>query len=145
MAGWRVGMAVGSEEFIKIILQVKSNMDSGMFLGIQKGAIEAFKLSKEWFHEQNSIYKKRRDIVWEIFNKLDCSFDKSKSGLFVWAKLPNGRNSEEFIDELLYKKNIFIAPGTVFGTNGEGYIRASLCVTEEVLLEVLNRLTVVKI
>jgi len=145
MAGWRVGMAVGAQEFIKTILQVKSNMDSGMFLGIQKGAIEAFKLSKEWFMEQNLIYKKRRDLVWEIFNKLDCSFDKSKSGLFVWAKLPKGRNSEEFIDELLYKKNIFIAPGTVFGTNGEGYIRASLCVNEEVLLEVLNRLTAVKI
>jgi LL-diaminopimelate aminotransferase len=145
MAGWRVGMVVGAAEIIKAILQVKSNMDSGMFLGIQKGAIEALKLSSDWFGKQNSIYKKRRDLVWEIFNKLNCTYDKSKGGLFVWAKLPKGRNSEEFIDELLSKNDIFLAPGTIFGTNGEGFIRASLCVTEEVLLEVLNRLSIVKI
>jgi aspartate/methionine/tyrosine aminotransferase len=145
MAGWRVGMVVGAAEIIKTILQVKSNMDSGMFLGIQKGAIEALKLSSDWFEKQNSIYKKRRDLVWKIFNKLNCTYDKSKGGLFVWAKLPKGRNSEEFIDELLREKDIFLATGTIFGTNGEGFIRASLCVTEEVLLEVLNRLSIVKI
>ncbi|MBL4724076.1 MAG: aminotransferase class I/II-fold pyridoxal phosphate-dependent enzyme [Lutibacter sp.] len=145
MAGWRVGMVVGDSEIINTILQVKSNMDSGMFLGIQKGAIEAFKLSDEWFESQNDIYKRRRELVWGIFKKLDCTFDKSKSGLFVWAKLPKGRKSEEFIDELLLKKEVFIAPGTIFGTNGEGFIRASLCVTEEILSEVLNRLTTVKI
>ncbi|PHS53550.1 MAG: aminotransferase [Lutibacter sp.] len=144
MAGWRVGMVVGSAEIIKTILQVKSNMDSGMFLGIQKGAIEALKLSKDWFEKQNSIYKKRRDLVWEIFNKLNCTYDRSKGGLFVWAKLPKGRKSEEFIDDLLNEKNIFLAPGTIFGTNGEGYIRASLCVTAELLSEVITRLSIVK-
>ena len=119
-------------------------MDSGMFLGIQKGAIEALKLSKDWFEKQNSIYKKRRDLVWEIFNKLNCTYDRSKGGLFVWAKLPKGRKSEEFIDDLLNEKNIFLAPGTIFGTNGEGYIRASLCVTAELLSEVITRLSIVK-
>lgn len=140
MAGWRVGMVVGDAEIIKIILQVKSNMDSGMFLGIQKGAVEALKLSTEWFESLNEIYLKRREVVWRIFDTLNCTYDKSIGGLFVWAKIPGGITSEEITDKLLYEKDVFITPGTVFGSNGEGYIRASLCVTEEVLNEVLNRL-----
>ena len=139
MAGWRVGMVVGNSEILKTILQVKSNMDSGMFLGIQKGAIEALKLSKDWFLNQNEIYKKRRELVWKIFEALKCSYDKNTIGLFVWAKLPEGAFSESFTDELLYKKDIFIAPGTIFGSNGEGYIRASLCVSTNQLEEVLER------
>ncbi|WP_456424135.1 pyridoxal phosphate-dependent aminotransferase [Lutibacter sp.] len=141
MAGWRVGMVVGASEIIKTILQVKSNMDSGMFLGIQKGAVEALKLSANWFEKQNSIYKKRRIIVWQIFDALGCTYDKNIVGLFVWAKLPKGKKAEEFTDTLLYKKEVFITPGTVFGSNGEGYIRASLCVNSTVLKEVLTRLT----
>lgn len=141
MAGWRVGMVVGDAEIIKTILQVKSNMDSGMFFGIQKGAVEAFKLGNDWFEDQNEIYTSRRNIVWKIFDALNCTYDKNIGGLFVWAKLPEGMKSEEITDELLYKKNVFITPGTVFGSNGEGYIRASLCVEESVLKEVLNRFT----
>jgi len=141
MAGWRVGMVVGASEIIKTILQVKSNMDSGMFLGIQKGAVEALKLSTSWFEEQDAIYKKRRAIVWRIFDALGCSYDTLIGGLFVWAKLPNGKTSEEFTDDLLYEKDVFITPGTVFGSKGEGYIRASLCVKSAVLEEVLSRLT----
>ena len=145
MSGWRVGMVVGDSEIIKTILQVKSNMDSGMFFGIQKGAVAAFKLSNDWFKSQNKIYKERRVLVWEIFNALNCTYDKKIGGLFVWAKLPKGIKSEEVTDELLYTKNVFITPGTIFGSNGEGYMRASLCVDVEVLKEVLNRLTTVKI
>ncbi|SNR80146.1 pyridoxal phosphate-dependent aminotransferase [Lutibacter flavus] len=145
MAGWRVGMVVGDAEIIKTILQVKSNMDSGMFYGIQKGAVEAFKLSKDWFKSQNEIYEERRSLVWEIFDSLNCTYNKNIGGLFVWAKLPEGIKSEEITDELLYTKNVFITPGTIFGSNGEGYIRASLCVDKNVLTEVLNRLTTVKI
>jgi len=141
MAGWRVGMVVGDAEIIKTILQVKSNMDSGMFLGIQKGAVEALKLSTEWFESLDEIYLKRRKVVWEIFDALGCTYDKNIGGLFVWAKIPEGINSEAITDKLLYEKDVFITPGTVFGSNGEGFIRASLCVTEEVLNEVLNRLT----
>ncbi|WP_457610604.1 pyridoxal phosphate-dependent aminotransferase [Lutibacter sp.] len=141
MAGWRVGMVVGDAEIIKTILQVKSNMDSGMFLGIQKGAVEALKLPTNWFKKQNSIYKKRRAAVWQIFDALECTYDKNMVGLFVWAKLPNGEKAEEFTDALLYEKEVFITPGTVFGTNGEGYIRASLCVDSAVLEEVLTRVT----
>ena len=145
MAGWRVGMVVGEASVIKTILQVKSNMDSGMFLGIQKGAIAALQSPNSWFEELNITYVKRRKIVWQIFDALQCSYNKKSAGLFVLAKLPKGENSIEFIDRLLHEKEVFIAPGTIFGSNGEGYIRASLCVSEKLLKEVLNRISTVKI
>lgn len=145
MAGWRVGMVVGDAEIIKTILEVKSNMDSGMFFGIQKGAAEALKLSEDWFLKQNEIYKKRQKAVWEIFDALGCTYNKNYGGLFVWAKLPKGKDATAFTDKLLYENDVFITPGNIFGSNGEGYIRASLCVSETVLKEVLNRLTRVEI
>ena len=141
MAGWRVGMVVGEASVIKTILQVKSNMDSGMFLGIQKGAIAALQSPNNWFEQLNKTYVKRREIVWQIFDVLQCTYNKKSAGLFVWATLPKGKNSIEFIDGLLHEKQVFIAPGTIFGSNGEGYIRASLCVSEQLLKEVLNRLS----
>ena len=141
MAGWRVGMVIGDAQIIKTILEVKSNMDSGMFFGIQKGAVEAFKLSSDWFQLQNKIYEQRRKLVWKIFDALNCTYDSSIGGLFVWAKIPKGESSEEITDRLLYEKDIFITPGTIFGSNGEGYIRASLCVDEIALNEVLKRVT----
>ena len=140
MAGWRVGMVSGNAEFIDAILKVKSNMDSGMFYGIQKGAVEALKLGKEWFNAQNEIYKKRRDLIFELADKLGCEYDKEGVGMFVWAKLPKGSTSAEiFIDEILLEKHIFITPGTIFGSNGEGYIRFSLCVKEEKIIEAIGR------
>ena len=144
MAGWRVGMVVGKGEIIKSILQVKSNMDSGMFLGIQKGAVEALNCSKEWFKKLNKTYIKRRKIVWGIFDMLDCSYNKESAGLFVWAKLPKGRSAMEYTDQLLKEKDVFMTPGSIFGKNGKGYIRASLCVSEADLSTVLQRLKVLK-
>lgn len=140
MAGWRVGMVLGSKEHIDQILKVKTQMDSGMFYGIQKGAIAALELSDEWFAAQNEQYQRRRKLIWELASALNCTFDKETSGLFVWAKLPEGKGSEEMIDELLYEKSIFIAPGTVFGNGGEGYIRFSLCVSEEQIKEAIKRI-----
>lgn len=145
MAGWRVGMVVGDAEIIKTILEVKSNMDSGMFFGIQKGAVEALKLSDDWFVQQNDIYKKRQKAVREIFDALGCTYNKNYGGLFVWAKLPEGKDATAFTDKLLYESDVFITPGNIFGSYGEGYIRASLCVSETVLKEVLNRLSTVEI
>ena len=144
MAGWRVGMVVGKGEIIKSILQVKSNMDSGMFLGIQKGAVEALNCSKEWFKKLNKTYIKRRKIVWGIFDMLDCSYNKESAGLFVWAKLPKGRSAMEYTDQLLKEKDVFMTPGSIFGKNGKDYIRASLCVSEADLSTVLQRLKVLK-
>ncbi|NLP58842.1 pyridoxal phosphate-dependent aminotransferase [Lutibacter sp. B1] len=145
MAGWRIGMVVGDAQIIKTILEVKSNMDSGMFLGIQKGAVEALKLSDDWFKKQDEIYKNRRKLVWQIFDALECTYNKNIGGLFVWAKLPKDADAKEFTDKLLYNNDVFIAPGTVFGTNGEGYIRASLCVSEEQLTQVLSKLITAKV
>lgn len=141
MSGWRVGMLVGSSKNIEKVLKVKSNMDSGMFYGIQKGAISALNLDSSWFEDLNKIYSKRRKLIWKLAEKLNCSFDKSSKGLFVWAKLPdNIKSSEKFIDKILNENKIFIAPGTIFGSNGEGYIRFSLCIDEHKIEEAINRI-----
>jgi LL-diaminopimelate aminotransferase len=140
MAGWRVGMVVGDSKHIDNVLKVKSNMDSGMFFGIQKGAIEALKCSNMWFVTLNSVYKQRRDLVWQLAEALNCTYDKNATGLFVWAKLPRFVKSEEFIDLILKNNHIFITPGTIFGSKGEGYIRFSLCASTEVLEEAIARL-----
>ena len=139
MSGWRVGMVLGNARYINEILKVKSNMDSGMFYGIQKGAIEALQLSDDWFVSQNKIYEERRDLIWKLADKLDASYDKNSTGLFVWAKIPEGKKSEEVTDSVLYDSDIFITPGTVFGSQGEGYIRFSLCVSSEVIKEAIRR------
>ena len=142
MAGWRVGMVLGNATCIDAVLKVKSNMDSGMFFGIQKGAIEALKSETSWFEEMNVIYKKRRVLTEQLAEKLGCKVYKEGVGLFVWAKLPKGITSaEKFIDEILHEKSIFITPGTIFGSNGEGYIRFALCVKEEKIDEAISRCT----
>jgi aspartate/methionine/tyrosine aminotransferase len=141
MSGWRVGMLVGSSKNIEKVLKVKSNMDSGMFYGIQKGAISALNLDSSWFEDLNKIYSERRKLIWKLAEKLNCSFDKNSKGLFVWAKLPeNIKSSEKFIDKILNENKIFIAPGTIFGSNGEGYIRFSLCIDEYKIKEAINRI-----
>jgi len=139
MAGWRVGMLLGNYELLNSVLKVKSNMDSGMFYGIQKGAIEALNSSKMWFVSLNSVYERRRKLVWKLATKLNCTLDENATGLFVWAKLPPFFKSEEFIDKLLKENNIFITPGTIFGSQGEGYVRFSLCATVEKLEEAIAR------
>jgi LL-diaminopimelate aminotransferase len=141
MAGWRMGMLSGSKENINHVIKVKSNMDSGMFYGIQQGAIAALQQPQSWFDHINAIYSERRKQVWKLAEAMGCSFDKNNSGMFVWAKLPEGHNdSESFIDQLLHDKHIFLAPGTIFGSAGQGYIRFSLCVDKSQIVEALNRL-----
>ena len=141
MAGWRIGMLSGSKENINHVLKVKSNMDSGMFYGIQQGAIAALQQPQSWFDHINAIYRDRREQVWKLAEAMDCTFSRDNSGMFVWAKLPDGQNnSERFIDQLLHKKHIFLAPGTIFGSAGQGYIRFSLCIDKGQIVEALNRL-----
>ena len=141
MAGWRVGMLLGKSSNIKSVLKVKSNVDSGMFYGIQKGAIKALRLSNNWFEDLNEIYRQRRVIAWKVADKLNAIYDKKAVGLFVWAKLPTDiQDIDVFLDKLLYEKNIFITPGKIFGSQGNRYIRISLCVEKLKLKESLNRL-----
>ena len=139
MAGWRVGMLTGSAEHLQNVIKVKSNMDSGMFYGIQKGAIEALNSSQNWFKDLNKIYTERRALVWKLATALNCTFETTTSGMFVWAKLSSEVKSEAFIDSLLHQHHIFIAPGTIFGSNGEGYIRFSLCAPKETIQTAINR------
>nr|WP_250149197.1 aminotransferase class I/II-fold pyridoxal phosphate-dependent enzyme [Flagellimonas sp. 389] len=140
MAGWRVGMVLGSSEHVTAVLKVKSNMDSGMFYGIQKGAITALESGGDWFEKLDDVYRKRRKLMFQLVDKLGTTYDKDAAGMFIWAKLPEGsKSSEDFIDEVLYDKHVFIAPGTIFGSNGEGYIRFSLCVEEEKIKEAIRR------
>lgn len=140
MAGWRVGMLAGSQKNINSVLKVKSNMDSGMFYPVQAGAVEALKLSGAWFEEQNKIYAKRKKKILELISELNCEVRDDQAGLFVWAKTPEGKTSEDIVNDLLYKKDIFIAPGFIFGSQGEGYVRFSLCASEEVIDEALKRI-----
>ena len=139
MAGWRIGFAVGNKEYISNILKVKSNIDSGMFLPLQLGAVSALSESKEWFKSLNKEYQKRRELVWVLAEKLNCKFSKNTAGMFVWAKISSTNNSKKFVDKLLNEKDIFVAPGVIFGSNGEGYIRISLCNTIENIKKAINK------
>lgn len=140
MPGWRVGMLSGREDWIASVLKVKSNMDSGMFLGIQKGAIAALKLGKTWFQDMNEHYENRRKLIWKLADLLNLTYQKNSGGLFVWCKVLEGQSAEELVDFLLYEKNIFITPGKIFGSVGESYVRFSLCMPEFKILEAINRI-----
>ncbi len=140
MAGWRVGILAGSQKNINSVLKVKSNMDSGMFYPLQAGAVQALKLSQSWFDDQNRIYEKRKELLLDLIEELNCEAADGQVGLFIWAKVPAGKSSADLVDGLLYEHDIFIAPGFIFGSQGEGYVRFSLCATEKVIEEALNRI-----
>ena len=145
MSGWRIGWVTGKTELIQSILKVKSNMDSGMFLPIQKAAISALNVSKDWIEQLNFTYSERRKVVWEILDKLDCSYSKDNVGLFVWASIPDKFDSAEiWINEILYNAKVFITPGFIFGSSGNKFIRVSLCNTTEILREALIRINNLK-
>ena len=141
MAGWRIGMVAGHSDYIKSVLKVKSNMDSGMFLAMQMAAVEALNNHESWYTAVNTVYIRRRKIVEEIMDLLNCRYDKTQVGLFVWGRIPEDiPDCESYIEEMLMKTLVFITPGFIFGGNGERYIRISLCATEEKLNEAKNRI-----
>ena len=140
MSGWRVGMVSGNKANITNILTVKSNMDSGMYYPIQKAAIAVLNSPNSWFDKMNDIYHERRVLVGKLADSLNCEYDDKSTGMFIWAKINNNIKSKEFTNELLYKYNIFIAPGDIFGSNGEGYVRFSLCATKELITKAIKRI-----
>ncbi len=143
MAGWRVGMMVGESKFIDAVLKVKSNFDSGMFYCVQYGAIRALASSHKWFETLNKEYYKRRKLAEEIASELNLSYSKNGVGMFIWCKmLDESLKSEDFVDHLLDKYNFFISPGSIFGSQGEGYVRISLCTETKNMNEVLKRLRI---
>lgn len=141
MAGWRIGMVAGKSDYIKNILKVKSNMDSGMFLPMQMAAVEALNNPESWYDTVNEAYIRRRKIVEEIMGTLNCKYDKTQVGLFVWGRIPEEiNNCEAYIEDILNKTNVFITPGFIFGKNGERYLRISLCANENRLKEAKERI-----
>ncbi len=142
MAGWRVGMLAGKAEFLSDVLRFKSNMDSGMFLPVQLAAVEALKADKEWYLDLNDEYRRRQQKVFVLLRLLGCTFDERQMGMFVWAKIPpQYKSGFELSDEILHGANIFITPGGIFGTQGDGYIRSSLCAREMVFEEAIKRVS----
>jgi LL-diaminopimelate aminotransferase len=127
-------------EFVEAVLKVKSNMDSGMFLGLQHAAVEALKNGSDWFTSLNKVYSDRKNVATRLLDVLGCTYAPKQSGLFVWAKAPDSiADVEKWIDEILYGTKVFITPGFIFGEAGRRYIRVSLCCTVEMFNEALAR------
>ena len=143
MPGWRVGMCASNELFISWILKIKSNIDSGTFRGIQLAAAEALNNNDEEWHRENNIdnYRRRRIIAEEIMDVLGCSYDKTQVGMFLWGKIPGKyADAEELTERILHEARVFVTPGFIFGTNGNRYIRISLCAKDEKMAEALERI-----
>ena len=145
MPGWRVGLCASNKEFISWILKVKSNIDSGTFRGLQLAAAEAYGNSDEWHHNANyTTYKRRREIAEEIMTTLGCSFDPNQVGMFLWGRIPDCyENCEELTEKVLHEARVFITPGFIFGSNGNRYVRISLCAKDENMRIALERIQTV--
>jgi LL-diaminopimelate aminotransferase len=158
MPGWRIGMAASNKQFIQWILRVKSNMDSGMFKGLQLAAVEALKAPDSWYKKINKVYGERRGLAAKILESIGCEVRKDQSGLFLWGRVKNARPTtgraakkeqntvvisagQKICDDLLHEKKIFLAPGFIFGSEGDNYIRISLCANKQMLVKALNKIT----
>jgi aspartate/methionine/tyrosine aminotransferase len=142
MPGWRVGLCATNAEFISWILKVQSNIESGTFRGIQLAAAEAYQNSDEWHRTYNiETYARRRRLAEQIMQALGCEFDKGQVGMFLWGRIPSIYNNvEELTERVLHEARVFITPGFIFGSNGERYIRISLCAKEEKIEQALERI-----
>ena len=145
MAGWRLGMLLGAEQRILEILRFKSNMDSGMFLPMQLAGAEALTLGKDWHDGLNKIYKERRTKVEALLDLLECSYSREQVGLFMWAKIPDAyADGYQLADKVLYGANVFITPGGIFGSEGDRYIRISLCGNIDRFEQAISRVKAMK-
>ncbi|MFC2036034.1 LL-diaminopimelate aminotransferase [Chloroflexota bacterium] len=140
MTGWRIGMVVGNAVMVDALKRVKSNLDSGIPLAIQHAAIEALSGSQKCVEEHNVIYQRRRDLVVDVLNKIGLNTKLPKAGLYVWAKIPEGYESEDFAADLLEQVGIVVTPGIGYGKSGEGYVRLSLTISDAGLVKGLSRL-----
>jgi len=141
MAGWRVGMLCGAKEKVDEVLRFKSNMDSGMFLPVQLAAAKALSLDKNWYDQVNSVYRKRREKVFQLLDALSCTYSKKQAGLFVWAKINDRfKDCYDCSDFILHNSYVFITPGAIFGSAGEKYVRVSLCATEGKIDDAIRRI-----
>ena len=140
MPGWRMAMLASNAQFVQWVLRVKSNIDSGQFKPMQYAAVEALSAPKEWYDNINQVYRSRRNLAGQIMRTLGCEYDEKQVGMFLWGKIPAGaKGSEAIADRVLYEANVFLTPGFIFGSQGERYIRISLCCKNETLEEALKR------
>ena len=140
MPGWRMAMLASNAQFVQWVLRVKSNIDSGQFKPMQYAAVEALSAPKEWNDNMNQVYRSRRNLAGQIMRTLGCEYDEKQVGMFLWGKIPAGaKGSEAIADRVLYEANVFLTPGFIFGSQGERYIRISLCCKNETLEEALKR------
>ena len=139
MAGWRVGMMLGAADVIKELLKVKSQMDSGMFRGIQEAAVRALQADASWYESLNAEYRRRQAVARRIMDTLGCVYDPAAGGLYVWGRVPSGTASE-LSDRILYEAGVFITPGFIFGSNGEHHVRISLCADVPTLEKAMDRI-----
>ena len=147
MPGWRVGMCASNPEFISWILKIKSNIDSGTFRGIQLAAVEALNTNDDAWHKEYNVenYRRRRKIAEEIMTVLGCTFDPSQVGMFLWGKIPKKyANVEDLTERILHEARVFVTPGFIFGSNGQRYLRISLCAKDEKMAEALQRIKALK-
>ena len=147
MPGWRVGMCAYNPEFISWILKIKSNIDSGTFRGIQLAAAEALNTNDDAWHKEYNVenYRRRRKIAEEIMTVLGCTFDPSQVGMFLWGKIPEKyANVEDLTERILHEARVFVTPGFIFGSNGQRYLRISLCAKDEKMAEALQRIKALK-
>lgn len=147
MAGWRVGMVAGHPEYLKSVLRFKSNMDSGQFQPVQLAAVQALNLPAAWYQSLNDMYLERQKVAFQILESLDCVFNPQQQGMFVWAKIPDHYDDcYALSDELLYERHVFLTPGGIFGSNGNRYVRISLCsdvaTLQTALYQIQNALSV---
>lgn len=141
MSGWRIGMIAGEPEVIANVLKVKSNMDSGIFKPLQMAAAKALAEGDDWYGQLNDEYRKRQVLAGEIFDMLGVKYDKNSGGMFLWGKVDNRwANGEKLADYILQEARVFITPGFIFGSNGDQYVRISLCAKQDVLREAQQRI-----
>ena len=141
MAGWRMAMVASNPTFINWIVKVKSNVDSGQFKPMMLAAVKALALGEDWYRELNAEYASRRELAMEIMETLGCKADPSQQGLFLWGRIPEDAPSAEWLaDKVLYEKRVFITPGMIFGSQGDRYIRISLCATRDKMRQALERI-----
>ena len=141
MTGWRLGMAVGNADMINALLIVKSNLDSGVPQAIQQMGIEALETSDSWIDERNAVYQRRRDKVLSTLADIGLEVDPPKASLYVWARVPEGFTSGKLAEQLLEECDVVVTPGASYGDSGEGYVRFSLTIQDDLLEEGLRRLT----
>lgn len=141
MAGWRVGALAGSGDILQTYLTLKTNADSGQFLPVIEAATTALSVDPEWIVGRNEVYRQRRDLVIEALDQLGLPVTPPSAALYVWCPIPKGWSSTEFSLALLEETGVSVAPGPVFGSLGEGFIRISISQPDERLQEGMHRLT----